>query len=166
MPLGSAKDFPLHTYGQLCSQALRCKRSGEASSQTHGCATLRAALRLSLPVRLQHASPRALSCFQCGRGCLRSTSSTPSVFQISEDPFVAQRTVSAVEETADLSNPAAILYGPNDLRYEEHPLAESIAPGHVRVRMRAVGICGSDVHFYKKVCRCHRYVRAACESHP
>ena len=53
---------------------------------------------------------------------------------------------------AELRNPAAVLYGPNDLRFEEHDLAEEIAPGHVRVQMRAVGICGSDVHFYKKVC--------------
>jgi len=36
------------------------------------------------------------------------------------------------------------------MRYEDHSLAERIAPGHVRVRIRALGICGSDVHFYKK----------------
>lgn len=50
-----------------------------------------------------------------------------------------------------MTNPAAVLYGVNDLRYEHHALAKSIAPGHVRIQMRAVGICGSDVHYYKKV---------------
>ena len=57
----------------------------------------------------------------------------------------------AVQEQAGLENPAAILYGTNDLRHEHHPIPADIPPGYVRVLMRAVGICGSDVHFYKKV---------------
>ena len=53
--------------------------------------------------------------------------------------------------SAGFTNPAAILYGAYDMRYEDHPLADQIAPGNVRVRIKSLGICGSDVHFYKKV---------------
>ncbi|MEM2740211.1 MAG: NAD(P)-dependent alcohol dehydrogenase [Candidatus Bathyarchaeia archaeon] len=42
---------------------------------------------------------------------------------------------------------AAVLYAPYDLRIEEMPKPE-IRYGEVLVRIRAVGICGSDVHFY------------------
>lgn len=56
-----------------------------------------------------------------------------------------------VDETAAYTNPAAILYGANDMRFEDHPLPDSIAPGHVRIKIKALGICGSDVHFFKKV---------------
>jgi L-iditol 2-dehydrogenase len=42
---------------------------------------------------------------------------------------------------------AAVLYAPYDLRIEEMPIPE-IGYGEVLVRIRAVGICGSDVHFY------------------
>ena len=57
----------------------------------------------------------------------------------------------AAQEQAGVDNPAAILYGANDLRYEHHHMPAAIPAGHVRVLMRAVGICGSDVHFYKQV---------------
>ena len=39
----------------------------------------------------------------------------------------------------------------NDLRFEPHELPAEIARGHVRVAVRAVGICASDVHYLKKV---------------
>lgn len=50
---------------------------------------------------------------------------------------------------------AAVLYGNEDLRYEDYP-APVTKPGTVKVRVRATGICGSDVprvlrggaHFY------------------
>ncbi|MCX8161501.1 MAG: alcohol dehydrogenase catalytic domain-containing protein, partial [Candidatus Bathyarchaeota archaeon] len=42
---------------------------------------------------------------------------------------------------------AAVLYAPYDLRVEEIPKPE-VGYGEVLVRMRAVGVCGSDVHFY------------------
>lgn len=53
---------------------------------------------------------------------------------------------------------AAVLHGNEDLRYEEYPMPE-LAPGTVKVRIRATGICGSDVprvlhngaHFYPVV---------------
>jgi len=48
-------------------------------------------------------------------------------------------------------NPAAVLYGPHDLRYEQHNLPEVVPHGHLRVQIHATGICGSDLHFYEKV---------------
>ncbi len=54
-------------------------------------------------------------------------------------------------------NPAAVLHGAN---LEDMPLPDQVAEGLVRVQMRGVGICGSDVHFMKLVshlsmrCRC------------
>lgn len=32
-----------------------------------------------------------------------------------------------------------------------HPCADEIGPGQVRIQIKAVGICGSDVHFWKHV---------------
>lgn len=43
---------------------------------------------------------------------------------------------------------AATLYGPEDLRMVERPL-EAVAPGMVRVRFGAGGICGSDMHYFR-----------------
>jgi L-idonate 5-dehydrogenase len=43
---------------------------------------------------------------------------------------------------------AATLFGPEDLRVTEHPL-EPLAPGMVRVRFGAGGICGSDLHYFR-----------------
>ena len=50
---------------------------------------------------------------------------------------------------------AAVLHGQNDIRYEDYPMPE-LKSGHVRICVRACGICGSDVprvlgtaaHFY------------------
>ena len=50
---------------------------------------------------------------------------------------------------------AAVLHANEDLRYEDYPMPE-IKPGTVKVRVRAAGICGSDIprvlhngaHFY------------------
>lgn len=39
---------------------------------------------------------------------------------------------------------AAVLHAPGDLRYEDYPLPE-MKPGHVKIHIRACGICGSDV---------------------
>lgn len=46
-----------------------------------------------------------------------------------------------------MSNAAAVLYGPKDLRIEERPTPD---PGHrdVLVRVVSVGVCGSDIHYY------------------
>jgi L-idonate 5-dehydrogenase len=43
---------------------------------------------------------------------------------------------------------AATLFGPEDLRIAEHPLRQ-LAPGMVRVRFGAGGICGSDLHYFR-----------------
>lgn len=43
---------------------------------------------------------------------------------------------------------AATLFNPEDLRMVERPL-ESLAPGMVRVRFGAGGICGSDLHYFR-----------------
>uniref|UniRef100_A0A1D2A890 Enoyl reductase (ER) domain-containing protein n=1 Tax=Auxenochlorella protothecoides TaxID=3075 RepID=A0A1D2A890_AUXPR len=48
-----------------------------------------------------------------------------------------------------LINHAVVLHGKDDLRYEEWPLSDEIGPGQVRIQIKAVGICGSDVHFWK-----------------
>lgn len=39
---------------------------------------------------------------------------------------------------------AAVLYGDEDIRYEDAPMPE-LRPGEVKVRVRAAGICGSDI---------------------
>ncbi|MCV3238487.1 L-idonate 5-dehydrogenase [Mesorhizobium sp. ZC-5] len=43
---------------------------------------------------------------------------------------------------------AATLFGPQDLRVIEHSLVP-LAPGMVRVRFKAGGICGSDLHYFR-----------------
>jgi L-idonate 5-dehydrogenase len=43
---------------------------------------------------------------------------------------------------------AVTLFGPEDLRVIESAL-EPLAPGMVRVRFRAGGICGSDLHYFR-----------------
>ena len=58
----------------------------------------------------------------------------------------------ALRDVADSwRNPAAVLHGIDDLRFENLPMPHEV-PGHlVRVQMRSVGICGSDVHMLKQV---------------
>ena len=53
---------------------------------------------------------------------------------------------------------AAVLYGNEDIRYDDFKTPE-VKPGTVKVRVRATGICGSDIprvlhngaHFYPVV---------------
>jgi L-iditol 2-dehydrogenase len=47
-----------------------------------------------------------------------------------------------------MSNQAAVLYAPHDIRIEERPLPQP-GPREVLVEVRAVGVCGSDVHYYE-----------------
>ena len=42
---------------------------------------------------------------------------------------------------------ASVLYGPRDLRLEERPPGP-VPADRVRLRFRAGGICGSDLHYY------------------
>jgi L-iditol 2-dehydrogenase len=52
------------------------------------------------------------------------------------------------EGVASLKNHAAVLYAPHDVRLEDRPVPE-IGPGDVLVAIKAVGVCGSDVHYYE-----------------
>ena len=55
-------------------------------------------------------------------------------------------------------NYAAVLHGINDMRYEEFPLASTLKEGTVRIEVKAVGICGSDVHYWKRVRLGHQHI--------
>lgn len=47
-----------------------------------------------------------------------------------------------------MGNRAAVLYAPHDLRVEDRPMPMP-GPHNVLVEVRAVGVCGSDVHYYE-----------------
>lgn len=47
-----------------------------------------------------------------------------------------------------MNNHAAILYAPHDIRLEERPQPQP-GPKEVLVAIKAVGVCGSDVHYYE-----------------
>ena len=47
-----------------------------------------------------------------------------------------------------MANPSAVLYATRDLRIEDRPTPEP-GPDEVLVNVRAIGICGSDVHYYE-----------------
>jgi threonine dehydrogenase-like Zn-dependent dehydrogenase len=43
---------------------------------------------------------------------------------------------------------AAVYYGPRDIRVEDVPLPD-LAEDELLVRIKACGICGSDLHMYR-----------------
>jgi len=47
-----------------------------------------------------------------------------------------------------LRNRAIVLYAPHDVRLEERPMPQ-VGPNDVLVEVKAVGVCGSDVHYYE-----------------
>lgn len=47
-----------------------------------------------------------------------------------------------------MKNQAAVLYAPHDIRIEERPIPRP-GPGEVQIEITAVGVCGSDVHYYE-----------------
>src|SRR6266700_6015513 len=47
-----------------------------------------------------------------------------------------------------MRNRAAALYAPHDVRMEERPMPQA-GPKDVLVEVKAVGVCGSDVHYYE-----------------
>jgi L-iditol 2-dehydrogenase len=49
----------------------------------------------------------------------------------------------------DTTTPAAVLYGIEDVRLERRPMPEP-GPGDVLVEIRSVGVCGSDIHYYRE----------------
>ena len=44
---------------------------------------------------------------------------------------------------------AAVLVAPRTIEIQEHPMPEP-GPGEVRLKLAAVGVCGSDVHYYEE----------------
>jgi L-iditol 2-dehydrogenase len=54
----------------------------------------------------------------------------------------------AAAPTLSNADPAAVLYGPRDLRLEQREIAD---PGEreLLIEVSAVGICGSDVHYFE-----------------
>ncbi|WP_034389031.1 alcohol dehydrogenase catalytic domain-containing protein, partial [Deinococcus sp. YIM 77859] len=50
-------------------------------------------------------------------------------------------------EAAFVSSRTSVLHGPRDLRWETRAVGAP-GPHEVRVRVRRVGVCGSDVHYY------------------
>ena len=48
-----------------------------------------------------------------------------------------------------MHNRAAIMYGTHDIRLEDVPVPEP-GPKEVLVEIKAVGVCGSDVHYYEE----------------
>jgi L-iditol 2-dehydrogenase len=53
-----------------------------------------------------------------------------------------------VTATTNGQNRAAVLYAPGDLRVEDRPIPEP-GPREVLVEIAAVGVCGSDIHYYE-----------------
>src|SRR5438874_5317026 len=47
-----------------------------------------------------------------------------------------------------MKNQAAVLYAPHDIRIEERPVPKP-GPSEVLIEIKAVGVCGSDVHYYE-----------------
>ena len=43
---------------------------------------------------------------------------------------------------------ALVLERKGELNLRDFPISENLGPSDVRIRMRTVGICGSDVHYY------------------
>ena len=48
-----------------------------------------------------------------------------------------------------MNNKAAVMYGIHDVRVEERPVPEP-GPHEVLVEIKAIGVCGSDVHYYEE----------------
>lgn len=76
------------------------------------------------------------------------------VRQLSAVPAVVPDVL--VPEPVPWTNSAAVLHGVNDMRFENFPLPDRVPSGNVRIEIKAVGICGSDVHYWRKVCNTWR----------
>ena len=48
---------------------------------------------------------------------------------------------------------AAVLHGIEDIRLESRPVPPP-QPGHVLLRVHSVGICGSDLHYFRRGADC------------
>ena len=63
-----------------------------------------------------------------------------------------------------VSNYAAMLHGANDMRFEEAPVLGTIKPDQVRIKVKAVGICGTDVHLFHQARRLFDRARSTLKS--
>lgn len=79
-----------------------------------------------------------------------STMSMPVGTDAIQQPLASDTGWSGVAGSNSL-NFAAVLHGANDLRFEQAPDLGLIREKHVRVQIKAVGICGRDVYFVKTV---------------
>ena len=61
---------------------------------------------------------------------------------------VLLRHLSRSTACSTLVNCAAVLRAPGELALESWPLAHGPPPGSVRIAVRALGVCGSDVHYW------------------
>lgn len=48
-----------------------------------------------------------------------------------------------------MSNKSAVLYGIGDVRIEDREIPQP-GPGQVQVAVKAIGVCGSDIHYYRE----------------
>ena len=65
------------------------------------------------------------------------------------DPGRRYGRVRVALERNPMQNKAAVMHGTHDVRLEDVPVPEP-GPNEVLVEIRAVGVCGSDVHYYEE----------------
>lgn len=82
---------------------------------------------------------RAVGPFTAGRAGLPSRHRT-TVFEVA---------TTSVGTPLPAEAPAAVLVRPGEIRIEERPVPEP-GPGQVLVEVLAVGVCGSDVHYFNE----------------
>lgn len=75
-------------------------------------------------------------------------SSTPAGVSIALNWCKREESVTDMAPATE-ENRGAYVCGIDDLRLGAYKLPESLGPAQVRVRIKAVGICGSDVHYVK-----------------
>ncbi|MCY0880896.1 MAG: alcohol dehydrogenase catalytic domain-containing protein, partial [Firmicutes bacterium] len=44
---------------------------------------------------------------------------------------------------------SAVLFAPHDIQIVERPEPQATPAGYVRVKVKAVGVCGSEIHYYE-----------------
>ncbi|KAL4981206.1 chaperonin 10-like protein [Aspergillus desertorum] len=57
--------------------------------------------------------------------------------------------MAASEQFKEMRNPSCFLHGPGKAEIEDQPVPELTDPHEVLVRIEFVGVCGSDVHFWR-----------------
>lgn len=108
-----------------------------------------------------HTLSTCAACAACKQGVLMLSRLLSSPGMSSTRRWLSSLPALAVDTWR---NPAAILHGINDLRFEDFPLPAQLQHDSVRVQMKSVGICGSDVAFLKKVRSEIRTLLACCSA--